>query len=387
MGDSQLWFDFSGFTKTAHLKTNDLERQSRPEDFPFETAYNDPPGHAFLSILYKKIELNKNHVPTKRGWKTLYNFISMYRSKQYETVRYLLLDKNGDIVDHVAITNRIPNRALVYPDSMTGGEYFRKLTGYVFKNDYKIIMVHNHPSGVVEPSEKDREVTEYIMWSFGKNFAGHLILDHGSFGLYIPGKDWETVSLKSVDHDPLVKQNRHDLFNTYELDSDMTPEKMMMLNCVLKIDDGPQWNSRDWVAVVFTSGRGDLKALHYYHTSEFCKDEASYTILKKTVDIASRSGAVRAFAFSEYDAMLEPIKSITQKTGVFKDFYVNGVIGNKLGIGGSVHQYFSHPTEVDSTIFIENEQDQQQSSYGQKADLPVAATAIDTVSEFEYHFF
>ena len=160
----------------------------------------------------------------------------MYRSKQYETARYLLLDKTGEIVDHVAITNRIPGRVKIHPDSMTQGAYFGKLARYVFDNNYKIIMAHNHPSGSVSPSEDDKKITGFLSRSFGNNFAGHLILDHGSFGLYLPGKEWETVSLKSAGHDPLVKQHRDGLFSL-DLDSGFTPEKVTMLQCALKLVD------------------------------------------------------------------------------------------------------------------------------------------------------
>jgi proteasome lid subunit RPN8/RPN11 len=161
MSDSQLWLDFSEFAEITHLETKHTKQKLRPRDFPFETAYNDPPANTILSILFNKIELNKYHVPTKRGWKNLNNLLAMYRSKQYETVRYLLLDKSGDIVDHVAITNYLPDRAKIAPDSIPQGKYFKKLAEYVSRNDYKIIMVHNHPSGEVEPSDQDLQITGY----------------------------------------------------------------------------------------------------------------------------------------------------------------------------------------------------------------------------------
>jgi proteasome lid subunit RPN8/RPN11 len=259
MGSSQLWFDFSEFTKASVPPANRSWRQVPPKELSFETAYNNPPENTFLDILFKKIELNNNHTPTKRGWKTLSRFLAVYRSKQYETVRYLLLDTSGDIVDHVAITNRIPNRAKISPDSIAQGEYFRNLARYVSENNYKIVMVHNHPSGSVFPSEDDKNITGYLLRSFKNNFAGHLILDHGSFGLYLPGKDWEVVSQKPAGYDPLVKPGRDVLFN-YDLSGGLTPDTITMLRCALKIDDGDRWNSRDWVAVVFTSGRGGYKS-------------------------------------------------------------------------------------------------------------------------------
>jgi hypothetical protein len=382
MDGSQLWFDFSEF---ADITSNRSGRQVPPKELPFETAYNDPPENTFLSILNKKIELNRNHAPTKRGWKTLSRFLAVYRSKRYETARYLLLDTSGEIVDHVAITNRTPDRVKISPDFIAQDEYFTRLSRYVSEHNYKIILAHNHPSGSVDPSDDDKKVTAYLMRSFGNNFAGHLILDHGSFGLYLPGKDWETVSHKSIGYDPLVKPGRDALFN-YNPDGGLTPDKITMMRSALKIDGGDRWNSRDWVAVVFTSTLGHIKALHYYHSSDFYQEKAAYRILKKTVDIAGRSGAVWAFAFSDNASLLEPVRNITEETGVFRDFQVNEITGTKLGIGGSISGRFSHAAETASTIFIDNETNRQQPGRNQKDDPLVAATIISNVSEAKYQF-
>jgi hypothetical protein len=366
MDDRQLSFDFSEFAEAANKKAVHTGR--RPPDLPFEMAYNEPPGNAFLTVLNKRIELNKKHCPTKRGWKSLYQYVSAYRSKRYELFRYLLIDTNGTIVDHVALTNYLPNRVKVHPDDKPGEQYFKELAEYAVQNDYKIIMVHNHPSGNVEPSDEDKAVTKYCQKRFTRHFAGHLILDHGSFGLYIPGKEWETIYRKTAADDPLVKQNREAIFN-YELNGRLSAEQIHIMRCALKIDDGGQWNSRDWVAVAFTSGWGYINALHYYHTSEFHARKAADFLLKKTADIARRSGAVWAFAVTDNDAMLEPLKKITKKTGIFRDFYANGIIGSDLGIGGSVKQYFASPAEIISTIPFENGRRQTQKT------APVTAAA------------
>jgi hypothetical protein len=386
MDGSQLWLDFSEFVEASRLTANQSGRRLPPKELPFETAYNDPPENAFLSILYQKIELNRNHTPTRRGWKTLSRFLAVYRSKQYETVRYLLLDSSGEIVDHVAITNRIPDRASISPDFIDQGTYFRRLSRYVCEQNYKIILVHNHPSGNVLPSEQDKNITAYLMRSFGNTFAGHLILDHGSFALYLPGKDWEIVSQKSVGYDPLVKPGRDDLFN-YNLSGGLTADKITLLRCAMKVDGGDRWNSRDWVAVVFTSGWGHIKALHYYHTSDFYQQEAAQGILKKTVDIACRSGAVWAFAFSDNPVLLEPIQTITRETGVFRDFQVNGITGTKLGIGGSISKHFSHAAETISTVLIDTDRNQQSPGQDQNVTLPAAAAATDTITKAAYYFF
>jgi proteasome lid subunit RPN8/RPN11 len=379
MSDSKLQFGFSEFSDAA-------SHPVKPRDLPFETAYNDPSDNSFFDILFKKIELNKNHVPTRRGWKTLNNLLSVYRNKRYETSRYLLLDTNGDIVDHVAFTNRIPDRSKIHPDSMSAYEYLSMLYQYVSEHNYKIIIAHNHPSGDVYPSKGDREVTALLSKMFGDFFAGNLILDHGSFGLLLPGKMWELVTLKSVKSDPLVKQNRNAFFD-YDWNGGFSQDRVTLMRCALKIDSGSEWNSRDWVAVVFASAGKEIKALHYYHTSEFNKKQAADFIRKKTSDIAMRSGAIWAFAFTENDSMLKPIKNIAKETGVFMDFYVNGVIGYNMGLGGLASKYFSHDTEFESTIHFQHKKIPQSVDQHQQANTQIAAVMANDVSYNENYFY
>jgi proteasome lid subunit RPN8/RPN11 len=378
--DSQFWFDFSEF----------VEMQKNPDikslDLPFETAFNDSPSDNVLDILNKRIELNEIHVPTTHGWNTLHDLLSIYRSKQYETVRYLLIDKEGAIVDHVALTNRIPDRARIQPDDMTTEEFLKEVASAALKNDYKIILVHNHPSGMVQPSNEDREITKFCLHSFADSFAGHLILDHGSYGLYVPEKDWEIVDRPLDTVDPLIKQGRKGIFS-FNLGGRLSPEHITLLRCAMKIDDGNQWNSRDWVAVAFTSGWGELKALHYYPTSDFLTDNAADVIVKKTTAIALRSGAIWAFAFTDYATMLEPIYGITKQTNVFRDFYINGTIGSTLNVGGSINWHFKNNTEVASTLPLKYEIEREALNREQAGNPSIAVKSDTIVSDAEQYVY
>jgi DNA repair protein RadC len=46
----------------------------------------------------------------------------------------------------------------------------------IYKNASKIILVHNHPSGNLEPSDSDKNITESI--KHGGNFTGIKLIDH-----------------------------------------------------------------------------------------------------------------------------------------------------------------------------------------------------------------
>lgn len=46
----------------------------------------------------------------------------------------------------------------------------------IYKNAKKLILVHNHPSGQLKPSEEDLQVTETV--KHGGNFTGIKLIDH-----------------------------------------------------------------------------------------------------------------------------------------------------------------------------------------------------------------
>jgi hypothetical protein len=68
-------------------------------------AINAPKAANLYSVAGKRIELNKEQYPTRRGWKTKNKLLSVYWDKRFETVRYLLVDRWGIIRDHAAITS------------------------------------------------------------------------------------------------------------------------------------------------------------------------------------------------------------------------------------------------------------------------------------------
>jgi hypothetical protein len=371
----QLEFDFSEFlTATSKPEPANHILTDKGPKILFDTIIKDPPSVTVNDIIGKKVELNKKHVPTKRGWKTLYKLLEDYRNKRYETFRYLFVNASGEIVDHVALTNRVPNRVKTSPDDVKTKDFFDRIIKRVINNNFKIIVVHNHPSGFVVPSEEDKDVTREFQKGFKEYFAGHVILDHGTFGLYIPGKEWEIIERKNIDADPLIKDNAKPVFS-HAINGELTQKKAETLRCALQIDDGDQWNSRDWVPVVFTTGWGTIHGIHYYNIQEFTGENAHLHIVKKTTDIAMQTGAVWAFPITDNTAMLEPLRDITSATSIFRDFYVHGTIGSYVVKGGGIGQYFPLTTTYESTFPVGNNSETMSPNPPQMSEPLVAGEA------------
>jgi DNA repair protein RadC len=71
-----------------------------------------------------------------------------------EAAVVFFLDTKGDVTGREIISIGTLNTSLIHPR-----EVFRNA---VIKNASRIILAHNHPSGSVEPSQEDREITKRI---------------------------------------------------------------------------------------------------------------------------------------------------------------------------------------------------------------------------------
>lgn len=102
-----------------------------------------------------------------------------------DILRFLHDTEKADLLSEeysFAIFTDIRNKILNYCLASKGNEKNSLLDlKTVFKvallsNASKIVLVHNHPSGVLEPSKKDKKTTKYI--KFGCKILGFELLDN-----------------------------------------------------------------------------------------------------------------------------------------------------------------------------------------------------------------
>jgi proteasome lid subunit RPN8/RPN11 len=348
----QLEFDFREFVTTPKENPDFVQPFPWPSALRMESvhskAINMPKTANLYSVAGNRIELNKERYPTRRGWKTLNNLLNVYRDKRFETVRYLLVDKWGIIRDHAAVTSYSANRCKIVPDDFSGKDFIGRVKEQAAQNNRKIIVIHNHPSGEVEPSDEDVSITKSFEKAFGDLFAGHVILDHGIFGLCLPGGEFETIRFDPKHEDPLVKHTDKAYIGVSL--AQLTDEKVSLLRSALRVDGIHSWNDKDWVPVVFANGSGVTQAVHYYGVSEFTQADASQHIMDKTVMIGRQCGAIWAFPLTDNRAMLEPVSRITEETAIFRDFYVAGTMGRTITPGGSLTKHLPLDTRYAATF-------------------------------------
>ena len=90
-------------------------------------------------------------------------------------------------------------------------DYINQIANEAVETDCRIVFVHNHPSGKVDVSEEDINVTNFLRQA-PSIYLGHMILDHNTYNLNVlsdnDGSVWNQHDIKINDKDNLVKTPR-----------------------------------------------------------------------------------------------------------------------------------------------------------------------------------
>jgi len=130
-------------------------------------------GKAKASQIISAIELSRRYLIDTQHYKIssakdVYDELSAYKNKQQEYFLSLYLDGANNLIETKVITIGTLNQSLVHP---------REVYSYAIeKRCASIIVAHNHPSGILKPSNEDINVTQRLKES-GK-ILGIELLDH-----------------------------------------------------------------------------------------------------------------------------------------------------------------------------------------------------------------
>lgn len=217
-------------------------------------------------IINKSLEMKDGKL-TEKGWSDISKTLQAYSDKRFETARYLFV-QNGKIIRHVAISVQNPNATISKPDENV--TYLEKLKTFAQNTNSSVVFVHNHPSGYVEPSLADQDTTQYLHNFFGNLFAGHIILDHGKFGIYEPkNQKWQAL----IDNKIYEMEEGKTHFSIHGSQigiKQITNEKdlAILANYAKKIDNQANWNRDDWIPAFYSTHHGIVQSLEYIQNDD-----------------------------------------------------------------------------------------------------------------------
>jgi len=146
-------------------------------DSPREKVCQQPGlGHAKYAVLQAALEIGKRYLQQGLERESVLNnptatkqYLSAHlRSYQHEVFSCLFLDNQHRVIKYEELFHGSIDGTNVYPR-----EIVKKALEY---NASAIILAHNHPSGVAEPSGADKSITQHIVKSLA--LVNVRVIDH-----------------------------------------------------------------------------------------------------------------------------------------------------------------------------------------------------------------
>lgn len=269
-------------------------------------------------IINKSLEMKDGKL-TEKGWGEISKTLQAYSDKRFETARYLFV-QNGKIIRHVAISVQNPNATISKPEENV--TYLEKLKTFAQNTNSSVVFVHNHPSGYVEPSLADQDTTEYLHNFFGDSFAGHIILDHGKFGIYEPtNQKWQAL----IDNKIYEMEEGKTLFSIHGSQigiKKITNEKdlLVLANYAKKIDNQANWNRDDWIPAFWSTHQGIVQSLEYLHNDDL-KVENYQGLINQIKHVGRDVGCNYIYLVPKTFEQKMLCEAFAQKTRIVQDIY------------------------------------------------------------------
>lgn len=258
-------------------------------------AFKDFEDKGVFDVQGTQVKLSKNGGLTPTGWKQLQAAMEIYRSKKFETFRYVMIDrKTGEIADQLAITSHMPNFCNV---TLPNDETLKQVISRAEEKDYLIAVCHNHPSGNTTESSFDRELTDSLDRSLRRNdglnrFAGHIILDHDTFNLAVPNETPGKCHWKKMEPMNVEKEDRLNAEHSPSFAGQSVSGTSALKEVAEKINDTENWND-NFIPVVFTNADRNITGVQYYSKNFF--ENESDKIRNEFQFSAMEAGAIGAF--------------------------------------------------------------------------------------------
>ena len=137
-------------------------------------------GPAKATLIIAALELGRRRLPAKRRQirtpSDVYPLIRHYASRMQEHLLAISLNGAQEVLSINVCSIGLVNRTIVHPREVFSEALAQRASA--------IIVAHNHPSGVLEPSMEDREVTRRLKKAgdiLGIPIIDHLIFSEDGF--------------------------------------------------------------------------------------------------------------------------------------------------------------------------------------------------------------
>ena len=315
-------------SKFIDWSEGNLHEKSLPKNIPAQEYHpsEETSPSAPIEVIGKHFETDAEGKFTLESFKEIARTMEIYSDKHYETARYLFV-KDGQIMRHIAVSSQTPASTIIKPDD----NFLFQLKRYAENTGSKIVFLHNHPSGYVEPSEADIKLTAYMQNFFKESsgedlFAGHIILDHGTYGLYTAeSKNWNALindklePLSKLAENYKVQLTEYGMKTVSDSKNNISGQSLKQLSeYAKKCDGGNVWNTKNWIPAFVMTGNGVVTSLEYINNLELTNTESLSAKLKS---IGRNYGSENIVFFPRHPEQLLACERYAQLSGKVKDIY------------------------------------------------------------------
>lgn len=186
---------------------------------------------------------------------------SVYRNPAFETMRYIFVDRSGNVLGESAVSSRMPSTTKAFPTGEEDGAAWVK--SMAPDGATGVWLVHNHPSGNPTASQGDIQVTQSLSIKLGDmagapKVQGHVILDHNTYGHIDALGEWQGVQKLAAGADiDMTRYGRGDfeMFATKVTSSDFAATTGKRIAAATPEDSS---------AVVIMDAQGRVTSVHTF---------------------------------------------------------------------------------------------------------------------------
>ena len=176
-------------------------------------------------------------------------------------------------------------------------------------------------------------VLDYIKEQNGENsFSGHIILDHGTYGLYeSENRSWnalindEIKPLSEAKKNYKIQLTEHKKKADFNRDYTITERSLKELSEYAKAcDNGEVWNKKDWIPAFLLTGNGIVTSLEYINTLELQNEDS---LSEKLKFLGRKYGSESIIMLPSDKQQFLMCERYAQDTGKVKDVFLQSQDG------------------------------------------------------------
>ena len=143
----------------------------------------DPKGKPYGWDAHKRVIFSGQQVNTVGDMAQLF---SLYRHPNLEHAHLVFLDESGEIRGNSCFSSGVGAAVMLKADKAALTDQMQRLGAE------KVYVVHNHPTGRVNPSQADMRLFADLQSAMGEGYGGAIILNHDHYGWVEPGASRHT---------------------------------------------------------------------------------------------------------------------------------------------------------------------------------------------------